>query len=84
MDKEKEQIEYTRTFTKEECELFGCDPVEWVNGAIEGKLNKCRKRLIKKTLEQEPIELLRLCQEIRQREVKLLEDKTDGRTETSI
>lgn len=80
-------MKYERVFTPEEIELLGCDPCVWMDGAIEGKLNKCRKRLIKTTLEMEPEELLQLCQKIKKRLEKKEaknEENISGGTEATI
>lgn len=55
---------YTRELTDEECQLFGCDPIEWINGAIEGKLNKCKKQKVKQLLLENINEAIKLADKI--------------------
>lgn len=64
MPKEEQKIEYTRVFTPDEIDLLGCDPIEWMNNAIEGKLNKCRKRKVKQVLLENLDEAVKLCERL--------------------
>lgn len=57
-------LEFKRTLTKEECELFDCDPIDWINKAIDGKLNKRKKRMVKTLLLKNIDEAVKLFQKL--------------------
>lgn len=52
-------LKYERTLTDEEIQILENDIInvkEWIDAAINGKINNCKKRIIKQQLEQIPVD----------------------------